>query len=343
MGTGKDLTVGERHTIKMLKNEGMSSAKIARMIGRSATAVKNCLTRLKSTGSTNYFKREHSGRKSIIDNRFERRIIREIKADSSMRRMTKNLLATEISHRTQVPMSARTLMRAFKRKKIKSYIARRKPMISEKNRIKRLKWARTYKNWTKKDWRRVLWTDESTISTDSSGKIRVWCHRDELYNPDCTQATVKSGRTSIMVWGCVNGQDLRHLTRTSSRMNGKEYGDLILDTIYPITLVSGEGILQEDNAPIHKCKLVEELKSELGIVSMEWPPQSPDLSPIENVWKDIKNWIYKNRSPRNKSDLEEAVTAAWENIAFDKILRYIDTMPDRVKEVIKKNGYATHW
>ena len=115
MGRKKDLTKEECHTIKILKKEGMSSAKIAWIIGRSATAVKNCLNRWKLTSNTDYLKRKNSGRKSIVDKRFGRRILREIKADPSMRKMPKHTITAEISRRIQVPMSTRTLMRAFER------------------------------------------------------------------------------------------------------------------------------------------------------------------------------------------------------------------------------------
>ncbi|CAG8625962.1 6900_t:CDS:2 [Ambispora gerdemannii] len=60
---------------------------------------------------------------------------------------------------------------------------------------------------------------------------------------------------------------------------------------------------------------------------MEWPPQSSDLSPIENT----------------EADLEEAVFSAWISITFEKILHFIDPMPERINEVIEKNGHVIHY
>ena len=71
MGRKNDLTKGECHTVEMLKKEGMSAAKIARIIKRSDTAVKHCLKRLKSTNNSDYLQRKNSGRKSIISDHFE--------------------------------------------------------------------------------------------------------------------------------------------------------------------------------------------------------------------------------------------------------------------------------
>ncbi|CAG8508144.1 3053_t:CDS:2, partial [Racocetra persica] len=159
---------------------------------------------------------------------------------------------------------------------------------------------------------------------------------EEVYDQSCTQATVKSGQKSIMVWGCVNGYNLPHLVRCPPRMNGEAYGEIIVDAVYPIIMATDDAIFQEDGARIHISKPVKKIKAELGIVPIKWPPYSLDLSPIENVWREVKCWIHKNRKPRNQPDLEEAVTVAWNNVAFETTLQFIDSMPDRVKEVIKK-------
>ncbi|CAG8579696.1 10693_t:CDS:2 [Ambispora gerdemannii] len=65
----------------------------------------------------------------------------------------KHLLAAEISS-NHIPKN--TLIKTQKKNGIQSHIARKKPMISEINRIKRLNWAKKHKNWIKEDWRRVF-------------------------------------------------------------------------------------------------------------------------------------------------------------------------------------------
>ncbi|CAG8840767.1 9580_t:CDS:2, partial [Racocetra persica] len=114
-----------------------------------------------------------------------------------------------------------------------------------------------HKNWTKEDWQHVLWTDESSVSTDSNGKI--------------------DGQKSIMVWGCVNGYNLHHLVRCPPRMNDEAYGEIIVDAVYPIIIATDDTIFQENRARIHISKSVKKIKAELGIVPMKWPPYSPDL------------------------------------------------------------------
>jgi transposase len=58
---------------------------------------------------------------------------------------------------------------------------------------------------------------------------------------------------------------------------------------------SDEVVMQEDNASWHRAKIVTKYLENKGIKRMSWPPQSPDLNPIENLWKYIKDLIAGQR------------------------------------------------
>ena len=61
-------------------------------------------------------------------------------------------------------------------------------------------------------------------------------------------------------------------------------------------------IFMQDNAPCHKAKIVLNFLEAEVIAVMKWPPQIPDMKPIENVWKIVSEKA-QNRNPQNIDDL----------------------------------------
>ncbi|KAL7373162.1 hypothetical protein ABVT39_000286 [Epinephelus coioides] len=58
-------------------------------------------------------------------------------------------------------------------------------------------------------------------------------------------------------------------------------------TVYP----SSDGYFQQDNAPPHNGHIISDwiLEHDSKFTVLQWPPQSPDLSPIEHLW-DVMQW-----------------------------------------------------
>ena len=67
-------------------------------------------------------------------------------------------------------------------------------------------------------------------------------------------------------------------------------------------------IFMQDNAPCHKARVVMDYLRENNIRTLDWPPQSPDLNPIEHIWAIIKQNLYSyNDFPKNIVELVERV------------------------------------
>ena len=75
---------------------------------------------------------------------------------------------------------------------------------------------------------------------------------------------------------------------------------------------------------------------------MEWPPQSPDLNPIENLWNQLDRSL-KNRVCNTEDELFEVLKGGWEALSADYIESLVDSMPSRCRAVIEARGYGTKY
>jgi len=116
----------------------------------------------------------------------------------------------------------------------------------------------------------------------------------------------------------------------------QEQSQLQLDYVY----------LQQDNASPHQAAYTQNRLRELGIWGyfIDWPPCSPDCSPIENIWRTIKDRIRKrNPFPTTNDTLRTAITEEWHSISPDELGSLVDSVPTRLREVWTINISLAHW
>ena len=77
---------------------------------------------------------------------------------------------------------------------------------------------------------------------------------------------------------------------------------------------------------------------------MDWPSKSPDLNPIENIWKIMKDNIQNQRNfPKNVDDLKIALKEEWSKLDTSVLRRVVDSMPRRIEAVMNANGGPTKY
>ena len=158
----------------------------------------------------------------------------------------------------------------------------------------RQKWADEHWTWGKDDWQRVIWTDKTSIELGKdSRRVWVWRNQGERYNSSCIVPSFKSGRQSLMVWGCIaHGRRGPLVRMPKDERKGTDYVRLILagplwDFYRDLFDERGIMAVMEDGAPIHRCAAAKNFHANHHIEVFSHLAQSPDLNPIEHVWKRL--------------------------------------------------------
>ena len=88
-----------------------------------------------------------------------------------------------------------------------------------------------------------------------------------------------------MVWGMISRDVVGPLVRLKGKVNAGVYKQLVKDHVLPVLRNSTKqrSIFMQDNAQYHKATVVINFLKAENVPVMDWPPQRPDLNPIENV------------------------------------------------------------
>lgn len=151
-----------------------------------------------------------------------------------------------------------------------------------------------------------------------------------------------------MVWGCISWFGAGKLGRIEGKMDSDKFIKILdqnlLPTIDAISLVSDltsseSLIFQQDNDPKQNSRKSRDWFKSHKIDPMGWPAQSPDLNPIEMVWKRIKDQLGRyEEQPRGILELWDRVQDEWKNIDIEYCRALIKSMPNRCRQVIKARG-----
>jgi len=245
------------------------------------------------------------------------------------------------------------IRRCLERYGYRRRIARRKPPISEKNRLDRLAWAHEHLDWTEEQWQKILWTDETWVIGGPHRKVYVTRLTGEEWEPTCiVEKHRKKG--GWMFWGCFSG--------ASGKGPGifweKEWGSINEESYQEHTVPIIDGwirlnkfnniplVLMQDNAAGHASRATREELEERNIEVIFWPAFSPDLNPIEMCWNWMKDYIEDKWGLEEKPStdkLRRYVKEAWEALPESYLKELLASMPARCQAVIEANGMHTKY
>ena len=101
-------------------------------------------------------------------------------------------------------------------------------------------------------------------------------------------------------------------------------------------------IFMQDNDPKHKAEMNMRYLENKNVNVLEWPAQSPDLNPIENLWMTLALKT-KERKCRNEDELFRTLQNAWNELEKNTLEKLVSSMPNRCLMVINDNGLPTKY
>jgi Mn-dependent DtxR family transcriptional regulator len=319
-----------------LRGADWTCTQIGENLGRNESTVRKFLKKFDATGITDRL--SGSGRPRATTLIQDERLI-----NHALLNVKRQEYPTAESLRIEAGLfevSTRTIRRRLlETDKLKNVIPKKKPFISDKNVKRRLEWCLTHRNWSRDDWAKVVWTDESPFHVRFQGRLRRYVPTAKEFKRMETKGTVKHA-TKIMVWGCFarNGTGVLH--RINGIMDQNIYKNILIQQFKPSAQAlfpEGNFIFQQDNDPKHTAKTVQAYIRNQEWHVLQWPAQSPDLNPIENLWY-ILDRETKDRTCKNEEELFLHLQKAWEHINVDILHNLVDSMPRRIQEVIDAKG-----
>lgn len=347
-----ELSPRKRGKIIALRDEGLSYREISTRLHVAPSTCYKTVQRDKLYNTARSLPR--SGRPPVLSPRDKRSILRTLKKH---RLKSYRWVGQEAGGFTESQVRKTAHAAGYHRR-----VARRKPFLSLTTIRKCLEWARRN---LKRDWTRVIWTDETALRLgEVVTRRRVTRGPGEEFLPETVAPTFTNSKESIMLWGCIaHGKKgpliCLDLPRPGKKATGQTGGRGLDARRYVAQVLEGPlfefysemckerggGILVvEDGAPAHKSRLAEEARSRLGIRRLDHPPNSPDLNPIEALWFELKRKVQDTPgSYKSRSALWEAAKQAWAELPESRVERETAQMDDRVKAVLKAKGRHTKY
>ena len=102
-----------------------------------------------------------------------------------------------------------------------------------------------------------------------------------------------------------------------------------------------QAIFQQDGAPAHHSAMAQQwLQAHIQTFWPKgtWPGNSPDLSPIENLWAIVQQKLKEMEPATNEENLIEKVKTAWSEISPNVLNNLVSGMPGRIKKCLQLKG-----
>lgn len=278
--------------------EGCTKDEIAKMLKVSIRSVFRILSQNKPTKPISKRCKNSKMRLNCIKRAF-----------GAIKRSQRLITATRISKVVPCSLSVSTIRRYLKKLNCTYKNVPRKIILSSLQMANRVQVVR---NWIcqKIDPDEIVFTDESRFSLDGNDSMYSWTCKNDIFRQ---MRPYRGG--SVMIWAAITKSGLIVYRRIIGTLDSKKYSDLIESEVLPLLNEHlATYIFQQDNASCHVSKYTKAMFQRNNVKLLEWPPKSPDLSPIEKFWGILKRRVYDGTKYSNLDQIWDRISKEIEEI-----------------------------
>lgn len=224
--------------------------------------------------------------------------------------------------------------------------------VSEKSAALRVRFAKTMlaRYPRPKDWYNVRFSDETHFGFGSHGRMYITRRSSEKDCAFCVQKTKEPKAKDVKrlhAWGAVGfGFKSDLIFYDNGTSNGKMDQKTYKSILERGTVGWPAGTcIEEDRDSGHGTHLnidLQKWKDESSFKFYFNCAASPDLTPIENAWLSLKEWLRKSEHWTDHT-VEQLARKGWAKLSQETINSWVDSMPARLQQVIDAKGQMTTW
>ncbi|KAG2460748.1 TCB1 transposase, partial [Polypterus senegalus] len=323
----KELSVDLRDRFVLRHKSGDCYREMSAALKVPVSTVASIICKWKKFKTTRTLPR--AGGPSKLSDRGKRALVREV---------TKNPMVTlselqRPSVERGEPSRRTTISAAIHQSGLYGRVARRKSLLNKRHMAACLEFAKRHLKDSQTMRNKILWSDKTKIELFGvNARRHVWRKPGTAHH-------------QVVAASCYGDVFQRRLVRIKGKMTAAMYRDILDENLLQSALDLRLGrrfIFQQDNDPKHTAKISTEWLQDNSVNVLEWLSQSPDLNPIEHLWRDLKMAVHR-RFPSNLMEFERCCKEELAKLAKDRCAKLVASYSKRLEAVIAAKCASTKY
>ncbi len=240
---------------------------------------------------------------------------------------------------TNLNISKRAVLRELHNIQYVCKIPKSIPLLTDLHKQRRVEFAMKYQG---QNWNQVVFSDETTF--------QMFQNTQKVFYKAGTQPPQKpmvKHPYKVHAWGAFSAKGQVGFLLFTGIMDGAFYREILNENLFENAkyVMGRRWVFQQDNDPKHTARETKKLLSEKCPSLLDWPSNSPDLNPIENLWSILKRRVERevNKLVVEKKSITvdifiDVIKKEWEEIEPEILLNLVRSMPKRLEQIIEGNG-----